>query len=218
MTHPTKSGDFAGTPRSQLAALCLTFSLALALTACGGSGAPAATGGGGATPSACQNAKEKIVHEPNGLPPQMIDPCKTYTASVITARGTFVIALDPVSAPITVNNFVDLSEHAFYNNLTFHRVEDFVVQGGDPKGDGTGGPGYSLPDERNAGQWLRGAVGMAAGSGRVNGSQFFVLKQDATYLSQSGVYNHFGTVTSGLGVIDQMQKGDQIVGINVAES
>jgi cyclophilin family peptidyl-prolyl cis-trans isomerase len=189
--------------------------LLLLVAACGGQ---AATGGsaGGRTPSACQNAGEKIVHEPKQLPPSVIDPCQSYSASVITARGTFVIKLDPVAAPVTVNNFVFLSEHAFYNHLTFHRVEDFVVQGGDPKGDGTGGPGYSLPSERNSGQWLRGAVGMAAGGGSVNGSQFFVLKKDSQYLSGTGVYNHFGTVTAGMDVVDQIQKGDQIVGINVA--
>ncbi len=193
----------------------LVLVLVIFAAACGG--ADSAGGGSHGAPLApCQNASEKIVQEPKNLPPKVIDPCKGYTASVITAKGTFVIKLDPVAAPITVNNFVYLSERAFYNHLTFHRVEGFVVQGGDPKGDGTGGPGYSLPNEPNSGQWLRGAVGMAAGGGSVNGSQFFVLKQDSQYLSQTGVYNHFGTVTAGMNVIDQLAVGDQIVGINVA--
>jgi cyclophilin family peptidyl-prolyl cis-trans isomerase len=115
-----------------------------------------------------------------------------------------------------VNNFVFLSQRAFYNHLTFHRVEDFVIQGGDPTGTGSGGPGYGLPPEPSSAQWLRGSVGMAASSQGVNGSQFFVLKQDSQYLAQTGTYNHFGTVTAGMDVVDQIQVDDQIVGINIA--
>jgi peptidyl-prolyl cis-trans isomerase B (cyclophilin B) len=149
-------------------------------------------------------------------PPNSIDPSHTYTATVHTARGSFTLQLDPRAAPVTVNNFVYLAKNGFYNCLTFHRVEDFVVQGGDPQGDGTGGPGYKLPNETNPAPWLRGSVGMASSSAGVNGSQFFILKQDATYLSQSGVYNHFGMVTAGMDVVDQTQVGDQIESIDIA--
>ena len=157
------------------------------------------------------------MNEPKGLPPKVIDPCRAYTATVLTARGSFTIKLDPEAAPVTVNNFVHLANHGFYNNLAFHRAEGFVVQGGDPKGDGTGGPGYVLPDETNPAPWLRGSLGMASSPATgVNGSQFFVLKQDATYLSGSGVYNHFGVVSAGMDVVDRLHVGDKIEGIQIA--
>lgn len=189
--------------------------LLLLVVACGA--APGTAGVPSPHVNPCQNAGEKILREPKQLPERVVDPCRSYTASVVTARGTFVIKLDPVDAPITVNNFVFLSQRAFYNHLTFHRVEDFVVQGGDPTGTGSGGPGYGLPPEASSAAWVRGSVGMAASSAGVNGSQFFVLKQDAQYLAQTGIYNHFGTVTAGMDVVDHLQVGDEIVGINIAE-
>ena len=81
-------------------------------------------------------------------PPQTIDPAKTYTATMKTSCGTITLALDPVAAPVATNNFVFLSEEGFYDGLTFHRAaKDFVIQGGDPKGDGSGSPGYSVAGE-----------------------------------------------------------------------
>src|SRR5438132_1281387 len=97
-------------------------------------------------------------------PPSVIDESKKYSVTVHTSRGDFVIALvQPKVAPETVNNFVYLAKNNFYEGLTFHRVvPGFVVQGGDPLGDGTGGPAYKLPDESNPSEWPRGPVGMAA--------------------------------------------------------
>jgi len=153
------------------------------------------------------------------LPPTVIDASKHYAATVHTSRGDFTIQLDPKAAPVTVNNFVYLSQNHFYDGLTFHRVvPNFVVQGGDPKGDGTGGPGYTLPNETNPAPWLTSSVGMASNQAGVNGSQFFILIGDATYLSTSGVYNHFGVVTSGMDVVQKMQQGDQIKGVDIATS
>ncbi|HEX6488794.1 MAG TPA: peptidylprolyl isomerase [Candidatus Dormibacteraeota bacterium] len=157
------------------------------------------------------------MHERAGLPPKVIDPCQTYVATVNTARGSFTVRLDRGEAdPITTNNFVFLSQHAYYNHLTFHRVEDFVVQGGDPTGSGSGGPGYVLPNESNDSTFARGTVAMASNSQGVNGSQFFVLKKDSQYLSGAGQFNPFGEVISGMDVVDQIQVGDQIVGIDIA--
>ncbi|HEY3672359.1 MAG TPA: peptidylprolyl isomerase [Acidimicrobiia bacterium] len=109
-----------------------------------------------------------------------IDTKKDYTAVLHTTEGDVTIALDASEAPKTVNSFVYLACKGFYNGTTFHRiVTDFVDQGGDPKGDGTGGPGYTLPDEPPADGYKAGSVAMAnAGSG-TTGSQFFLVVSDA---------------------------------------
>lgn len=174
----------------------------------------------GPTPSACNNSFKTQMEKQTAPPAMQIDTGKTYTATIKTARGSIVVRLDAKAAPETVNNFVYLSRNGFYNCLTFHRVEPgFVVQGGDPLGNGTGGPGYTLPNETNRAQWLRGSLGMASGQGQngTNGSQFFILTGDATYLSGSGVYNHFGMVASGMDVADKIQPGDEIQEIDIAE-
>ena len=100
----------------------------------------------------------------NTPPPNSIDTGKKYRATVHTSRGDFVISfVDPKVAPQTVNNFVALAQEGYYDGLTFHRiVPGFVVQGGDPLGNGTGGPDYKLPDESNASRWPRGTAGMAS--------------------------------------------------------
>ena len=164
----------------------------------------------------CHNAVKTQMEHQTAPPATTIDPSTTYTATVRTSRGSFTIQLDPKAAPATVNNFVTLARNGFYDCLTFHRVEAFVVQGGDPLGNGTGGTGYNLPNETNPAPWLRGSLGMASNSQGVNGAQFFILKQDATYLSQSGVYNHFGVVTAGMSVVDGIAIGDKIEGIDIA--
>jgi len=153
-------------------------------------------------------------------PPLVIDPNKKYAATVHTNRGDFVISfVDPKIAPQTVNNFVYLSENHFYDGLTFHRVvAGFVVQGGDPLGNGTGGPAYKLPDETNPSNWARGTAGMASSSAGVSGSQFFITIGDAPFLATSGVYNHFGQVTSGMDVLDKIQVGDRMTSIDITAS
>jgi cyclophilin family peptidyl-prolyl cis-trans isomerase len=153
-------------------------------------------------------------------PATVIEPGKKYTATVHTNRGDFVITfVDPKVAPQTVNNFVvNASEH-YYDGLTFHRVvPGFVVQGGDPLGNGTGGPNYKLPDESNPSKWARGTVGMASSAAGVSGSQFFITLGDAPFLATNGVYNHFGEVTSGMEVIDAIRVGDQMTSIDIASS
>jgi cyclophilin family peptidyl-prolyl cis-trans isomerase len=153
-------------------------------------------------------------------PEQTIDPAKRYTATVHTSRGDFVISfVEPKVALHTVNNFVTIAREGYYNGLTFHRVvPGFVVQGGDPLGNGTGGPRYKLPDESNPSKWPRGTVGMASSAAGVSGSQFFITLGDAPFLASNGVYNHFGEVTSGMDVIDAIRVGDKMTSIDVAES
>src|SRR5436190_9967203 len=153
-------------------------------------------------------------------PPNVIDLSKKYSVTVHTSRGDFVISLvDPSVAPQTVNNFVYLAQNHFYDGLTFHRVvAGFVVQGGDPRGDGTGGPAYKLPDENNPSKWPRGTAGMASSAAGVSGSQFFITLGDAPFLETSGVYNHFGEVTSGMEVIDSIKVGDKMTAIDITAS
>jgi len=153
-------------------------------------------------------------------PPNVIDLSKKYSVTVHTSRGDFVIALvDPSVAPQTVNNFVYLAQNHFYDGLTFHRVvAGFVVQGGDPAGNGTGGPAYKLPDESNPSKWPRGTAGMASSAAGVSGSQFFITLGDAPFLATNGVYNHFGQVTSGMDVIDKIQVRDTMRSLDVSAS
>ena len=141
-------------------------------------------------------------------PPEMgIDPSKRYTATMDTSMGEIVIALDAVTAPRTVNNFVFLALHHYYDGVIFHRIiNGFVCQGGDPDGTGRGGPGYRFGDELpKPGRYQIGSVAMANAGPNTNGSQFFIVS------GQSGVqlppqYSLFGQVVRGLDVVDVMQK------------
>lgn len=148
-----------------------------------------------------------------------IDASSTYSCTVATSQGDFTMQLDAGQAPVTVNNFVHLARTGFYEGLTFHRVErGFVVQGGDPLGNGTGGPGYRLPDEVGDAPWTKGSLGMASNAAGVSGSQFFILLGDAPHLASSGVYNHFGRVVAGADVVESIRVGDKILGITVEVS
>src|SRR5438552_16799868 len=153
-------------------------------------------------------------------PPNVIDAGKKYSVTVHTSRGDFVIELvEPKVAPQTVNNFVYLAQNHFYDGLTFHRVvAGFVVQGGDPLGNGTGGPAYKLPDESNPSKWSRGTASMASSAAGVSGSQLFITLGDASFLASNGVYHHFGQVTSGMDIIDKIQVGDTIASLDVSAS
>lgn len=147
-------------------------------------------------------------------PPMTIDTAKIYTATIETVRGPIVIELYPQDAPITVNNFVTLARDGFYDGLTFHRVEPWVIQGGDPEGTGRGGPGYRFEDEPVRGEYLRGIVAMANAGPNTNGSQFFILKRDTPLPKQ---YNLFGKVVSGMDVVDQIQVGDRMTSVTITE-
>jgi peptidyl-prolyl cis-trans isomerase B (cyclophilin B) len=150
-------------------------------------------------------------------PPMTIDTSRTYRAIVVTTKGTFELSLDAKAAPRTVNNFVFLARDRFYDGLTFHRVEPgFVVQGGDPSGDGTGGPGYLIDDEASPLVHEDGALGMAKGAAPNSaGSQFYVTLGAQPGLD--GRYTVFGRVATGMDVVRSVAKGDRITTITVEE-
>ena len=140
------------------------------------------------------------------------------TQPITTAHGDIVIDLAPEVAPVTVNNFVVLAIHGFYNGLTFWKAEDWVVQGGDPRGDGRGGPGYTLPEETTVTPWAAGAVGMArVPGGPVNGSQFFIQKGQWPSPGPTTAYNRFGTVIDMTNVT-AIQVTDRITSITIKVS
>src|SRR5688572_28382040 len=133
-----------------------------------------------------------------------IDPKKRYTATIDTSAGTMTAELYPDDAPATVNNWVFLAREGFYEGVIFHRViPGFMIQGGDPTGTGTGGPGYSVKAEFNDTKHDRGVLSMARSEDPDSaGSQFFVMH--ARYPSLDGQYTAFGKVTKGLEVIDKI--------------
>ena len=138
----------------------------------------------------------------SGEPPMVIDPAKRYTAEMVTSKGTMVIALDPIAAPKTVNNFVFLARYHYYEGVIFHRViPGFVLQGGDPTGTGAGGPGYRFADELpKPGRYELGSLAMANAGPNTNGSQFFVICGDHG-VALPPLYSLFGKVISGVEVI-----------------
>lgn len=111
-------------------------------------------------------------------PPMTIDSNKTYTAFITTDKGNMTIHLFAKENPVTVNNFVFLARAGFYDNTIFHRImSGFMIQGGDPKGNGTGGPGYKFDDEKIIREYTRGTIAMANSGPNTNGSQFFIMHE-----------------------------------------
>jgi peptidylprolyl isomerase len=152
-------------------------------------------------------------------PPAMsISTSKTYCAGINTNRGLIVLELDPKMAPNTVNNFVFLAQHYFYDGLTFHRVvPGFVIQSGDPQGNGKGGPGYKFADEPvpAGANYTAGCLAMANSGPNTNGSQFFICTADDTKALQKS-YNLFGHVVQGLDVAKKIQgPGDSASSKNI---
>jgi len=158
----------------------------------------------------------------NSPPEMMIDENKKYVATIKTNKGDIVVELDPLYAPQHVNNFVFLAKQGFYDGLTFHRhVPGFVIQGGDPQGTGTGGPGYRIPAEIGL-QHNEGAIAMARQGDQVNperkssGSQFYITLAPTHNLD--GQYSVFGQVTKGFeDVVMTITKGDTIQRVEIEE-
>jgi cyclophilin family peptidyl-prolyl cis-trans isomerase len=140
-------------------------------------------------------------------PPAMqIDETKNYSAVLKTSEGDITIDLDVKKTPKTANNFVSLSRDGFYNGTIFHRViKGFMIQGGDPKGDGTGGPGYKFDDENLEGKYTRGTVAMANSGPNTNGSQFFIIHKDYDLPNS---YVIFGHVSSGMETVDKIAEAE----------
>ena len=127
---------------------------------------------------------------------------KKLTAVLHSEKGDITIELAAKNTPITVNNFVTLAKKGFYNKTIFHRIiKGFMIQGGDPKGDGTGGPGYKFDDEPFTGEYVRGTIAMANAGPNTNGSQFFIMHSDNPLPKN---YVIFGKVTSGMEVVDKI--------------
>jgi cyclophilin family peptidyl-prolyl cis-trans isomerase len=133
-------------------------------------------------------------------PKMVIDPAKTYTATIETSAGTLTADLFASEVPRTVNNFVFLANEGFYSGVIFHRtISGFMIQGGDPTGTGTGGPGYRFDDEPVSRQYLRGTLAMANSGPNTNGSQFFVMHADYPLPPN---YTIFGKLSAGEDIID----------------
>jgi cyclophilin family peptidyl-prolyl cis-trans isomerase len=141
----------------------------------------------------------------NGPPPMCIDPAKSYTATMVTSKGTLTIALDAASAPKTVNNFVFLARYHYFDGIAFHRIiPGFVIQGGDPEGSGRGGPGYRFEDELpKPGRYELGSLAMANAGPNTNGSQFFIISGSAG-VRLPPQYSLFGKVVSGMDVVSAL--------------
>ena len=135
-------------------------------------------------------------------PEMQVDPSKRYSATLHTNKGDITFDLLMSDAPKTVNNFVFLAKEGFYDNVIFHRIiKGFMIQGGDPTGTGSGGPGYKFADEKVSRRYGRGIVAMANAGPNTNGSQFFICHgRNSESLPPS--YTIFGNVTEGLDVVD----------------
>lgn len=170
------------------------------------------------------NLKTHVCEKPN----MTIDMNKLYVATIKTAKGDIVFEMDPKNAPLSVNNFVYLANQHFYDGLTFWRVDKKgqpsaisqgqpstldVIQGGDPKGDGSGGPGYKFNDEKVVGDYSQGCVAMANSGPDTNGSQFFICTGDDTSLPKS--YNLFGQVISGMDVAQKIEPNDKMLSVTI---
>jgi len=160
--------------------------------------------------AACGKAEEQV-KEPKQMswdkPPAMeIDSSKTYQAEVTTSKGTFTIDLYAKDAPLTVNNFVFLAKQGFYDDIIFHRImESFMIQTGDPNGNGSGGPGYSFADEKTEYKYDPGIVAMANSGANTNGSQFFICTgADCAGLNSQPNYTIFGKVSAGMDVVQKI--------------
>ena len=148
-----------------------------------------------------------------------IDVNKNYSAAFNTSRGEILCELFAKDAPKTVNNFVFLAREKFYDGTVFHRViPNFMIQGGDPTGTGSGGPGYQFADELkgNPHKHQVGSLSMANAGPNTNGSQFFITHVVTNWLD--GKHTVFGKVSSGQDVVNKIQGGDELVSVTILES
>lgn len=153
-------------------------------------------------------------------PPAMeIDPNKNYRATIETDKGNIVVELYPQYAPKTVNNFVFLARQGFYDGVSFHRViSNFVIQGGDPTGTGSGGPGYRFEDEfkGNPLKHEAGSLSMANAGANTNGSQFFIAHAPQPHLD--GRHTVFGKVIEGMPIVFAIRQGDKMKHVTIQEA
>lgn len=206
------------TLRTALGVLALATPLALAGCGSEESTPAAGSGGGDSTTAAETSSGDAAVECPpaegteerttsfESAPPMCLTPGVDYTAVITTDAGTVTVDLLEDKAPETVNNFVFLARNHFYDGITFHRViPGFMIQGGDPQGTGSGGPGYQFSDELPAaGEYEIGSVAMANAGPDTNGSQFFIVTGDAG-VSLPPDYSLFGAVTEGMETVTAIE-------------
>jgi cyclophilin family peptidyl-prolyl cis-trans isomerase/HEAT repeat protein len=168
-------------------------------------------------PAADASTRIRPAPEPPIAPyssPELIAPTYSPHAFIETAKGTIEIELAVLDAPQTTQNFMALARKGYFNGLQVHRVvPDFVVQDGDPRGDGSGGPGYTIRDELNDRPFVRGTVGMALSGPDTGGSQFFIMHSPAPHLDAK--YTVFGRVVNGMDVVDKIQQLDVIQRVRI---
>jgi cyclophilin family peptidyl-prolyl cis-trans isomerase len=172
-------------------------------------------------PAAAADAEQQIRPAPTTLPPEtyeaarLVEPSVSTQMYIDTDRGSIQVELAVVDAPLTVESFITLARRGYFNGLAIHRVvPDFVVQDGDSRGDGEGGPGYTIRDELNDRPYLRGTVGMALDPWPdTGGSQWFITHSPQPHLDAR--YTVFGRVTSGMEIVDQIQQGDVVRSVRV---
>lgn len=147
----------------------------------------------------------------------LLERAKTSAARISTPKGDIVFSFYSDDAPQHAAAFIKLADAGFYDGLAFHRVEPgFVVQGGDPKGDGTGGPGYHLKAEFNKRPHVRGTVAMARASSHDSaGSQFYICLGDARFLDNQ--YTVFGQMTDGFETLDAIRRGDNMTKVSIEQ-
>ena len=168
---------------------------------------------GGQAPEPAPAPKPKTYSAP---PPMTIDTSKQYTATIETEKGDLVLGLFASDVPVTVNNFVFLARDGFYNGTIFHRViSDFMAQGGDPTGTGTGTPGYYFADEFTEHTHVTGALSMANSGSNTNGCQFFITYAPQPHLD--GKHTVFGQLIEGTDVLEKIEQGDTIIRITIEE-
>jgi peptidyl-prolyl cis-trans isomerase B (cyclophilin B) len=150
----------------------------------------------------------------SGPPAMQIETNRTYNAIIKTNKGDIHLQLNPAEAPMTVNNFVALARDGYYNGVTFHRVvPHFVIQGGDPTGSGSGGPGYKFQDEPVRRPYKAGTVAMANAGPNTNGSQFFICLEDQPNLPPN--YTIFGDTSAGMDVVRDIRVGDVMQSVTI---
>ncbi|HEX6547659.1 MAG TPA: peptidylprolyl isomerase [Candidatus Dormibacteraeota bacterium] len=162
----------------------------------------------------CHTAPQVAPNVFKAAPPMCIDPKAVYNAKITTTKGDITLVLLASSAPVTVNNWITLAVNGYYDGMSFFKVADFYTQTGDPRGDGTGGPGYLLPDEGDQ-HFVPGSLGMARMPLGVSGSQFFITRSDWPGGQPTTVYNHFATVSLGVDVVGQLSTSDRVLRILV---
>ena len=165
--------------------------------------------------AACRTAAESAPKLYTAAPAMCIDTGRPYSAILHTSAGDITVSFLVGTAPVTVNNFIVLAVNGYFNGTAITKVTDWYVQGGDPTGTGTGGPGYSLPAESGDNNWVPGSIGMTRDASGINGGQFFITKSPFPGGAPNVAYNHFATITVGFDLLTNMSTSDRLLSVEV---